>query len=199
MLSETKTSLNVISENAAFELLQRFLDRGYKVANVYVDTVGSPQAYANKFREHFSNYNINFRVEKKADSLFKVVSAASIVAKVTRDQLLNDWKFPEALPIDRDFGSGYPGDAKTVEWLRRNCDPVLRLPTIARFSWSTCSTLAEKQCSKAQVYSSKLEVEHEYLETLGLRPPKTFEAKVSKLTLYRNLDDMAEVTGAFEL
>jgi len=199
MLRESKVSLNVISENAAFELLQRFLDRGYQVANVYVDTVGSPQAYANKFRERFRNYNINFRVETKADSLFKVVSAASIVAKVTRDRMINDWQFRETLSIDRDYGSGYPGDAKTVAWLRRNCDPVLRLPTIARFSWATCATLAEKQCCKAHIYCSLMIVDNDHLEKIGIRVPKSFEAKVSKVQLYRNLDELVEVTGAFEL
>jgi len=34
-------------------------------------------------------------VTPKADLHFKVVSAASIVGKVTRDHILKDWKFVE--------------------------------------------------------------------------------------------------------
>jgi len=34
-------------------------------------------------------------VEKKADATYKVVSAASIIAKVTRDRSLLEWQFPE--------------------------------------------------------------------------------------------------------
>lgn len=38
------------------------------------------------------------------------MSAASIVAKVTRDHALKVWQFHEGLEMDyKDFGSGYPG------------------------------------------------------------------------------------------
>lgn len=56
-------------------------------------------------------------VRSKADSLFPVVSAASIVAKVTWDSLLENWVFEENLPISWEFGCGYPGDPITIAWL----------------------------------------------------------------------------------
>lgn len=199
MLSEHKISLNVISENSAFELVKRFLDKGYKIKNVYVDTVGMPEIYKKKFQQRFVGTDINFRVEKKADSLFKVVSAASIVAKVNRDRIVEEWKFKEGIEIPKDYGSGYPGDAKTVEWLKNNCDRVFQLPTIARFSWKTCETLAEKLCCKVDMYSSMVVVSNEHLGSLGVRLAKTFTAKISRTQLYRNADEMVEVSGAFEL
>jgi ribonuclease HII len=39
-------------------------------------------------------------VQPRADSEHKVVSAASICAKVTRDKILSEWKFRENLSIN---------------------------------------------------------------------------------------------------
>ncbi|MDG6986073.1 MAG: ribonuclease HII [Nitrososphaerota archaeon] len=68
----------------------------------------------------------------KADRDFPVVSAASIVAKVTRDREVEALK-----EIHGDFGSGYPSDPATkaffTEWMRRG-DP---LPSCVRKSWKT--------------------------------------------------------------
>lgn len=52
----------------------------YLVAKVYIDTVGDPEKYRVKLTEKFPG--IKFVVAKKADSLYPVVSGASIVAKV---------------------------------------------------------------------------------------------------------------------
>ena len=59
-----------------------------------------------------------FIIEKKADATYKIVSAASIIAKVSRDQLLKDWSYKgeEELLVSRDYGSGYPGDDTCVQW-----------------------------------------------------------------------------------
>ena len=52
----------------------------YLFIKVYVDTVGDADKYRVKLTEIFPG--IKFVVAKKADSLFPVVSGASIVAKV---------------------------------------------------------------------------------------------------------------------
>jgi len=53
---------------------------------------------------------LKITVAKKADALYPIVSAASIIAKVTRDAILGSWQFPEADHLfSSDFGSGYPG------------------------------------------------------------------------------------------
>jgi ribonuclease H2 subunit A len=80
-----------------------------------------------------------------------VVSAASICAKVTRDEVLYNWKFKEQAAaealetcpfsieqrFDRVFGCGYPSDPSTKAWLKNSFDPVFGFPTVVRFSWST--------------------------------------------------------------
>lgn len=53
---------------------------------------------------------IQFTVCPKADALYPIVSAASIVAKVSRDRQLRDHVCPEPHLADaRQFGCGYPG------------------------------------------------------------------------------------------
>lgn len=73
-----------------------------------MDTVGPPDKYENILSRAFPGLSIT--VTKKADSLFPIVSAASICAKVLRDHALYNWQFKENnLTPSRTFGSGYPG------------------------------------------------------------------------------------------
>jgi ribonuclease HII len=68
--------------------------------------------------------------EHKADVKYPVVSAASIIAKVTRDKEVA--KIQEM--IDEPIGSGYPSDPTTVEFLKRN---YAKHRNIFRKSWVT--------------------------------------------------------------
>jgi len=45
ILNRQKCSLNEISHNAAIGLIQRVLDRGVTISEVFVDTVGPPEKY----------------------------------------------------------------------------------------------------------------------------------------------------------
>lgn len=70
--------------------------------------------------------------EHHADRTYPVVSAASIIAKVRRDEVA------EALRHEYgDFGSGYITDPKTMAFLRQWRKTHAEYPPIVRLSWKT--------------------------------------------------------------
>jgi ribonuclease HII len=75
--------------------------------------------------------------EHKADEHHRVVSAASILAKVRRDACMRELESCLSCRI----GSGYPHDPDTIEflktWVKQNRD----LPPCARHSWATAQRI----------------------------------------------------------
>jgi len=69
----------------------------------------------------------------RADATDPLVGAASIVAKVRRDQAIRD--LAEAL--GEEIGSGYPSDPTTIEFVRRKVRPGDARPPWLRSSWAT--------------------------------------------------------------
>eukprot|EP00866_Antonospora_locustae_P000032 jgi/Antlo1/32/762 len=132
-------NLNIISFKTVFDILDE-VHNAYNVNTVFVDTVGDPAKYRAMLE---TRYRSRFVVEANADSRYKVVSGASIVAKVLRDHLLR--------VLDSTCGSGYPGDPLTREWLKRTKNPVFGYPSIVRFSWATVDEfLPKKRASRMQ-------------------------------------------------
>ncbi|XP_053692844.1 ribonuclease H2 subunit A [Sabethes cyaneus] len=142
MLRRTKRSLNEVSMDSAIGLIKRAIEAEVNIAEVYVDTVGPPEKYQAKLQEIFPRFKIT--VAKKADSTYPIVSAASICAKVTRDHALKVWKFREGIDPDTSYGSGYPGDQVTRNFLN-HCELVFGFPRFVRFSWSTAEKALEKK------------------------------------------------------
>ncbi|GAA5903393.1 ribonuclease H2 catalytic subunit RNH201 [Sporobolomyces salmoneus] len=155
MLRRIPYNLNAQSHDCTINLIREVVDKGYNIKQCFVDTVGPAADYQAKLSGLFPT--ISFTVCSKADALFPVVSAASIVAKITRDRILEDWTFLEPTPAkeaektenargeeeeeeEEDerklFGSGYPSDPKTVAWLESNFNPIFGFPNVARFSWA---------------------------------------------------------------
>ena len=70
--------------------------------------------------------------EPRADRTYLATGAASILAKVLRDK-----RIEELQEIYGDFGSGYPHDRKTVQFLERYLEKDEELPAFFRKSWHT--------------------------------------------------------------
>lgn len=84
------------------------------------------EKYCEDLKNLLKKKNIFLQIigENKADKKYEVVSAASIVAKVERDRIIKNLRKKYG-----DFGSGYPADKKTIEFLKKyyhHCLPIIR-------------------------------------------------------------------------
>lgn len=150
------SNLNAQAMDATISLIQNVLDLGVNVKEVYIDTIGPPASYQKKLEKVFPALGIT--VEKKADSLFPCVSAASVVAKVTRDVALevlwSTYREEGLAEEEKDtvaWGSGYPSDARCSSWMRGNMDPVFGWGSECRFSWGTAKELLEARGAPCRV------------------------------------------------
>lgn len=72
-----------------------------------------------------------------ADDLYPVVSAASILAKTTRDSLVKDIE----KELGQTIGSGYPSDQVTINFLKGWYSEHGEMPPHTRMSWKTVGRL----------------------------------------------------------
>ena len=98
----------------------------------YVDAPDrSPERYACQIIQKIS-LPMKIISEHKADQKYPIVSAASIIAKQKRDEIIEDLHETYG-----DFGSGYPSDPKTRKYLKKwIMTDTSNLPIIRR-TWKT--------------------------------------------------------------
>ncbi|ABR56193.1 ribonuclease HII [Methanococcus aeolicus] len=110
---------------------------------IYIDACSSNEkAFANQIKSKLivnDENNIKIIAEHKADENYKIVSAASIIAKVIRDRKIEEYK-----KIYGEIGSGYPSDKITQKYLANYVEKNRELPEIARKSWNTSKKLLKK-------------------------------------------------------
>ena len=108
----------------------------------YVDSCDiNIDRYTNYLKSNlnFKN-NINIIAMHKADRINPVVSAASIIAKVTRDreiQILEE--------IFQNIGSGYPSDKKTMYFIKNWIKEYKEFPNFVRKSWRPIREITYRQ------------------------------------------------------
>jgi ribonuclease HII len=98
-----------------------------------VAIIDCPSPNCKKYTEYLSNLLVNKQikliVEHKADVNYPVCSAASIIAKVRREEEVEKLKQKYG-----DIGPGYPANSVTQKFIRENWE---KHPEIFRHSWST--------------------------------------------------------------
>jgi len=125
------------------------------------------KSYNQYLFELIKNKKIELVLEHKADLNYPVVSAASILAKVTRDAEIE--KIKKKIKID--FGSGYMTDPKTVKFLEKYYE---KYPDLFRKSWFPYQNILNKK------FQSKLEDFSQFIEKVEKKNEKIMD-KLKKL------------------
>jgi ribonuclease HII len=139
-------SLNELEVNEFKELLKPYRDL---VEKIYLDAA---DVNATRFGLNFSDLVAKERIisEHKADGKYTVVGAASILAKVERDKIVENlrYEFSKQYPELPVFSKGYPTDA--TPFLESYFLKFGELPQYARKSWKTSMKIIEKYQSTVQ-------------------------------------------------
>jgi len=113
-----------------------------KPTKVYVDASDVDETrYGENIREFLPAdlKNIKIISEHHADRTYPIVSAASIIAKVTRDSAIANLHRQYG-----DFGSGYITDPRTIDFLKTWRRTHTEFPPIVRLSWRTIKRIEDE-------------------------------------------------------
>ncbi len=123
-----KNELNLLEAKTISKLI--------KPANEYI--VDCPDVNEERFAKLLTELSGNGNIvsKHKADVNYPLASAASIIAKVTREREISQIK----LEIG-EFGSGYPSDERTISFLENYFKLNRKLPPHVRKSWKTVNKI----------------------------------------------------------
>ncbi len=117
----------------------KIIDR-LKPSRVYLDSPDpNPKMFKERIQRHMKS-KTELVSENFADKKYVVVAAASVVAKVRRDQ-----RIAELRQRYGDFGSGYSSDPRTIAFLEQWVRKQGKLPEFARKSWETAKRIKDKE------------------------------------------------------
>ena len=133
--------------------------------------IDAPSNNIKSYKEYLLNLLKNKKtslvLEHKADFKYPIVSAASILAKVTRDAEID--KIKKKIGID--FGSGYMTDPKTIDFLEKHYE---NYPELFRKSWFPYQDMVNRKFQK------KLEDFSQFIEKVENKNTDIIE-KLNKL------------------
>ena len=137
--SELDVLRQAMSLNEIEALLFTKLIKSLKPEKVFVDCVDTNEEnFKKRLLERLSE-KPHITSKHKADDIFPVVSAASIIAKTERDREM----IRIAEELGSDIGSGYPADPITIEFIREWLKNKGNFPPYTRHSWKTARRIFE--------------------------------------------------------
>lgn len=144
-LISQKVNLNKIEALKAGEIIN-VLTKNVPKVEVIIDCPSTnTQKWKNYVLSHVKNREkIVLKCEHKADMNYPVVSAASILAKVTRDSEMDKIR----KQYDIECGSGYPSDPICIKFLKTPKAEELAKLGLIRKSWQTWGREVKKQGQK---------------------------------------------------
>ena len=129
-----RMSLNLVEMEMFAEAVSRM-----PVTRVYVDCPDpNEEKFGNMLSVRIDNTPVTAR--HKADDTYPVVSAASILAKVTRDRLIAEI----SEEFGENIGSGYPSDPVTIAFIEKWLKEKGCTPRHTRNSWDTVKNLKSR-------------------------------------------------------
>jgi len=118
-----------------------------RAARVYVDACDiNLERYKNSIKKYLWTAKPKIYCVHHADCSNVVVSAASIVAKIVRDN-----EVQRIRNIYHDIGSGYPSDKKTMFFIKKWVTRYKAAPHFARKSWRPLRIMLESESSKESI------------------------------------------------
>ncbi len=132
-----KNGLNMLEAEVMADLV-----RELKPSFIIVDAPGrNTKKFKETLKSMLGGLKVRIRAENKADKKFVHVAAASIIAKVERDKRVA--RLREIAGYD--FGSGYPGDQKTREFLSKVLEGFPFPKEQIRWRWATLQNIIEEK------------------------------------------------------
>ena len=141
-------NLNEIEVNAFSKIIKKL-----KPEICFVDSADvNEKRFADDIFANLS-FKTNIVSKHKADDIYPIVSAASILAKTKRDEEIKNISMELEKKLNLPMGSGYPADPITQNFLRKWLDRYKSLPPYVRRSWKTTrDILKEKSIKKIDDY-----------------------------------------------
>ncbi len=119
---------------------------------IYIDAADVDETRFGKSIKKLLSYHPKQIISKhKADDLFPIVSAASIIAKNKRDTIINDLREKYLNLGYSDLGSGYTSDKKTIHFLREWIKNHKDVPPFARKSWETTKRILNEELNNRKI------------------------------------------------
>ncbi len=161
-------NLNVLEAEITGELINKIIKRvgENNIKEIVLDCPSiNPKAYLEEIGKHVKA-SVKLIAEHKADKNHLIVGAASIIAKVIRDEEIKKLKQKHNI----EFGSGYPSDETTINFLKKNYDKY----DFFRKTWSTYKKAVAESSQKSlgtfindkEEYSTTINEKKELLKKL---------------------------------
>lgn len=134
-----------VNLNDIEKLAMKKILKNLKAEEIYIDALDVKEGRLQDEMQEFVGSQSKVTAEHKADDTYLVVGAASIIAKVRRDEVMEEInkEYMRTTGDEDGMGSGYPSDPKTKDFLKKF--KYSEMPEFVRRSWATVQKIKDEE------------------------------------------------------